>query len=55
MDGLTPSEAARRGICPGCLGGGWVLRFVPVEHEGPCSTCGGTGRWPPEVSTADAS
>jgi hypothetical protein len=39
----SPSEAMERGLCPGCWGDGWVIRFVPVEHEGPCSTCGGTG------------
>jgi hypothetical protein len=44
----TPSEAIEEGLCPGCLGSGWVVRFVPVEHEGPCSTCGGTGTWPPD-------
>jgi hypothetical protein len=44
----TLSQAIGAGRCPGCPGTGWVTRFVPVEHEGPCSTCGGTGTWPPD-------
>jgi len=35
------------GKCPSCWGEGWVERCVPVDHEGPCSTCLGTGTWPP--------
>jgi len=42
-----PSDAVRAGYCPGCMGTGWVHRFVPTEHDGPCSTCHGDGRWPP--------
>ena len=38
-----PSEAIAMGLCPGCLGHGWVHRFVPADEDGPCSTCGGTG------------
>ena len=39
----TPSEALRLELCPACLGHGWVHRFVPEPHEGPCSGCGGDG------------
>lgn len=45
---MKPSEAIAQGKCPSCLGIGWVHRVVPMEHEGPCSTCLGTGLWPPD-------
>lgn len=49
----SPSEAIRAGRCPGCLGTGWVHRFVPVEHDGPCSTCRGDGLWNPGTGLID--
>lgn len=36
------------GKCPSCAGNGQVDRVVPTRHVGPCRTCGGTGKWPPE-------
>lgn len=52
---MKPSEAIAQGKCPSCLDIGWVHRVVPLEHEGPCSTCLGTGLWPPdEVQLIDA-
>ena len=39
----TPTEAYKMGLCPSCLGSGWTNRVVPVEHDGPCSSCGGDG------------
>jgi hypothetical protein len=46
---MKPSDAIREGKCPGCLGEGWVTRFVPYEHDGPCSMCLGDGKWPPDA------
>ena len=53
---MTPGEAAERGICPGCMGDGKVVRlWVPGEAEGPCSTCGGSGTWPPHGPRVEVS
>jgi hypothetical protein len=42
----TPSEAARAGWCPSCLGTGMVHVLVPTEGLADCPDCGGTGRLP---------
>jgi hypothetical protein len=47
-DPATPSEAIAAGLCPGCLGTKTVVKlWLPGCPEGPCSTCGGSGTWPP--------
>lgn len=38
-----PTEAIAMGLCPSCLGRGMVHKFVPNEHIGHCSSCGGAG------------
>jgi len=51
---MTPSEAARRGICPMCFGSGKAGALVlsltnTLVHEGdPCPLCHGSGKWPPD-------
>jgi hypothetical protein len=50
---MKPSEALAAGKCPFCLGEGWITRLAPVEHEGPCSTCRGTGLWPSPPAEGD--
>lgn len=44
-----PSAALGFGYCPGCGGTGRVNRVVPYEDVFPCSTCGGSGAYPPEA------
>jgi hypothetical protein len=47
-DPATPSEAIALGLCPGCLGHKTVVKlWLPGCPEGPCSTCEGSGTWPP--------
>jgi hypothetical protein len=49
----TPSSAIAAGRCPSCLGAGEVDRAVPVAGRYPCSTCAGTGLWPPACDDDD--
>lgn len=42
---LTDAIEANGDRCPSCRGEGMVTKFVPNEHEGPCSTCNGSGKW----------
>ena len=49
---MTPSEAIKAGVCPGCLGSGRVERCVPYDDVFPCSTCGGSGIWPARIVLA---
>jgi len=39
---MTPSEAAKAGLCPGCLGEGWTFNIIAGETM-PCSMCVGVG------------
>lgn len=44
---MSPSEAIAIGLCPSCIGTGRVDRCVPYEDVFPCSTCSGSGTYPP--------
>lgn len=51
---ITPSDALKLGYCPSCLGRGIVFKIID-DREGDCSTCEGTGRFPPVAESADPS
>src|SRR4051812_41329361 len=38
-----PSDAARVGLCPACLGLGIVHRCAPIDGPAACSSCSGSG------------
>lgn len=46
---MRPSEALAVGLCPSCVGTGRVDKCVPCVDVFPCSTCGGSGKWPPLI------
>jgi len=52
-DPATPTECLKMGLCPGCWGTGRVERVVPYTDIFPCSTCDGTGTWPPSSTQFD--